>query len=187
MGSFFDLDQIASILEMLERHDVSEFKLERGDEKLSLRRGQETVTQVVAGQPAYQPQYLAPQYQPSQQGSPAYGSGGGYNQAAHGGRCDLVWPLLAYLLFTTGELCLSPVGLSMITKLSPARLVGVFMGVWFLVSALANVISGGVIGPLTKTHGYAWVFMLIAAICGAAGVVLMFLTPMLKKNMHGMK
>lgn len=85
MGSFFDLDQIASILEMLERHDVSEFKLERGDEKLSLRRGQETVTQVVtgqlvAGQQAYQPQYLAPQ-----QGVPAYGSGGGYGQAIHGG------------------------------------------------------------------------------------------------------
>ena len=111
----------------------------------------------------------------------------GANQAAQSGRCDLVWPLLAYLLFTTGELCLSPVGLSMITKLSPARLVGVFMGVWFLVSALANVISGGVIGPLTKSHGYAWVFMLIASICGAAGVVLFFLTPMLKKNMHGLK
>jgi acetyl-CoA carboxylase biotin carboxyl carrier protein len=48
VGSFFELEQIASILEMLERHDVSEFKLERGDEKLALRRGQEQVTQVIS-------------------------------------------------------------------------------------------------------------------------------------------
>ena len=103
------------------------------------------------------------------------------------GKCSLIWPLLAYLFLTTGELCLSPVGLSMITKLSPVRLVGVFIGVWFLVSAIANVISGGVIGKLTKAHGYAWVFMLIAAICAGASVVLFILTPALKKRMHGLK
>jgi len=103
------------------------------------------------------------------------------------GRCSLIWPLLAYLFLTTGELCLSPVGLSMITKLSPVRLVGVFMGVWFLVSAIANVITGGAIGKLTKSHGYSWVFMLIAAICAGASVVLFILTPALKKRMHGLK
>lgn len=111
----------------------------------------------------------------------------GATNLAADGRCSLVWPLLAYLFLTTGELCLSPVGLSMITKLSPVRLVGVFMGVWFLVSALANVITGGVIGPLTKAHGYAWVFMLIAGICAGSAVVLLALAPMLRKRMHGLK
>lgn len=109
----------------------------------------------------------------------------GAEQAQHSGRSPLVWLLLAYLLFTTGELCLSPVGLSMVTKLSPARLVGMFMGTWFLSSALANVISGGVIGRLQAEFGYAPVFLGIAGTAGAAAVLLFLLTPVLKRMMHG--
>jgi proton-dependent oligopeptide transporter, POT family len=111
----------------------------------------------------------------------------GAADAQHNGKSALVWLMLAYVLFTTGELCLSPVGLSMITKLSPARLVGVFMGVWFLVSALANVISGGVVGPLTEKHGYGPVFLGIAGVSGAAALLLFGLTPVLKRHMHGVK
>ena len=103
------------------------------------------------------------------------------------GKSILAWPLVAYLFFTTGELCLSPVGLSMITKLSPARLVGVFMGVWFLVSAIANTITGGIVGPKTAKFGYGPVFLAIAGISGAAAVLLFVLTPVLKRNMHGIK
>ena len=66
MGSFFELDQIASILEMLERHDVTEFKLERGDEKMALRRGPETVTQVIAA-----PQMMAAPQPVAQQAAAA--------------------------------------------------------------------------------------------------------------------
>ncbi|MFH0981743.1 MAG: peptide MFS transporter [Planctomycetota bacterium] len=111
----------------------------------------------------------------------------GAKQAEHGGKSALAWLLLAYLFLTTGELCLSPIGLSMVTKLSPARLVGVFMGVWFLSSALANVITGGVIGRLQAQSGYAPVFLGIAGTAGAAAVVLFVLTPLLKRLMHGIK
>jgi POT family proton-dependent oligopeptide transporter len=105
----------------------------------------------------------------------------------HGGTGSLGLLLLAYLLFTTGELCLSPVGLSMVTKLSPARLVGVYMGLWFLAPAIGNVFTGGAVGPLTEKHGFATVFLGIAAVIGAAAVLLFLLTPLLKRLMYGVK
>lgn len=103
------------------------------------------------------------------------------------GKSSVFWLFLTYFLFTTGELCLSPVGLSMITKLAPARLVGVFMGTWFLSSALANVITGGAVGRLTQKHDFAPVFLGIAATTGAAAVLLFVLTPLLKRQMHGVR
>lgn len=105
----------------------------------------------------------------------------------HGGQGSLALLLLGYLLFTTGELCLSPVGLSMVTKLAPARLVGVFMGLWFLAPAIGNVFTGGAVGPLTRQHGFSTVFLGIAAVVGAAAVLLLVLTPPLKRLMHGVK
>jgi proton-dependent oligopeptide transporter, POT family len=75
----------------------------------------------------------------------------------------------------------------MITKLSPARLVGVFMGMWFLTSALANVFTSEKVGPLTEKLGFAPVFLGIAGILGGAAVLLFLLIPFLKKNMHGIK
>jgi len=57
------------------------------------------------------------------------------------GMSGMSWLLLGYLLFTTGELCLSPVGLSMVTKLSPARLVSTSMGAWFLATAFSSLLA----------------------------------------------
>src|SRR5690606_2280074 len=87
------------------------------------------------------------------------GFGALYFGAASAGSDGVVaigWLLLGYLLHTTGELCLSPVGLSMITKLSPARIVGLMMGTWFLSSAFAQYVAG-LIAKLTgvKEHGGA--------------------------------
>ncbi len=103
------------------------------------------------------------------------------------GKSSMFWLFLTYFLFTTGELCLSPVGLSMITKLAPARLVGVFMGTWFLSSALANVITGGAVGQLTQKYDFAPVFLGIAGTAGGAAVLLFALTPLLKRLMYGVK
>lgn len=108
-------------------------------------------------------------------------------QAGEAGKGNLVLLLLAYLLITTGELCLSPVGLSMITKLAPARLVGVFMGLWFLAPAIGNVLTGGTVGPLTRKHGFTPVFLGIAALIGGAAVLLFILARPLRKMMHGIK
>merc|ERR1711965_783419 len=54
----------------------------------------------------------------------------------------VIWIMLIYLLHTIGELCLSPVGLSSVTKLSPQRIVGMMMGIWFLASAAGNFVAG---------------------------------------------
>jgi proton-dependent oligopeptide transporter, POT family len=110
----------------------------------------------------------------------------------------LIWLFLAYLLHTTGELCLSPVGLSMITKLSVPRVVGLMMGVWFLSSALAHTLAGMVAqSTSTETVGgvvvdaraqldtYASVFWEIGLAGVVIGVVLFLLAPVLKKAMGG--
>lgn len=112
-------------------------------------------------------------------------------------RVPLIWLFLAYMLHTTGEICLSPVGLSMITKLSVPRVVGLMMGVWFLSSALAHTLAGlvaqatssetvggVVVDPQAQLETYAGVFTTIGWIAVAIGVLLMLLSPWLKKGMH---
>jgi len=107
-------------------------------------------------------------------------------QAGNGGRCSVWYLVLGFVLHTTGELCLSPVGLSTITKLSPARLVGTFMGVWFLSSSVGNILFGFVAGK-TEHYGFKTVFLWIAILEVAAGVLLFSLTPLLKRLMHGVR
>jgi POT family proton-dependent oligopeptide transporter len=108
-----------------------------------------------------------------------------------------LWLFLAYLLHTTGEICLSPGGLSMITKLSVPRIVGLMMGVWFLSSALAHTLAGivakstsgdtvggVVVDPQAQLATYAGVFSTIGWVAVAIGVLLMLLSPWLKRGMH---
>ncbi|MBX3169988.1 MAG: peptide MFS transporter [Candidatus Eremiobacteraeota bacterium] len=110
------------------------------------------------------------------------------------------WLLLGYLLQTTGELCLSPVGLSMVTKLSPARMVSTVMGAWFLATAFSNYLAGmiasltGVSGeggkeatipiPLETVGVYGGVFKIIAITAIGSGVFCLLISPILKKWMH---
>ncbi len=77
----------------------------------------------------------------------------GASLAGPNGMVALVFLLFGYLLHTTGELCISPVGLSMVTKLSPARIVSMVMGAWFLSFAMAQHV-GGMIARLTSTAQY---------------------------------
>jgi POT family proton-dependent oligopeptide transporter len=107
-------------------------------------------------------------------------------QGTDTGKCAMLWLILAFFFHTTGELCLSPVGLSTITKLSPARLVGMFMGVWFLSSALGNVLAPWVAGSAAGGD-FDDVFTRIALITAAGGAVLLFLVPKLTRMMHGVK
>ncbi len=87
--------------------------------------------------------------------------------AAGGQKVSPMWLVLTYLLHTFGELCLSPVGLSTVTKLSPPRAVGQMMGVWFLSMALGNLIAGRVAGqfesmPLPQLFGQVALVTLVA-------------------------
>jgi POT family proton-dependent oligopeptide transporter len=98
-----------------------------------------------------------------------------------GSQAWLGWLVLAYLLHTTGELCLSPVGLSAVTKLSPAHLTGLMMGFWFFCTAFAGV-TGGVIARLTSDDGgYVNVFSVIVYVSVGAGILLLLLSPLLNR------
>lgn len=107
-------------------------------------------------------------------------------QSGNGIGCSILFLGLGFLLHTTGELCLSPVGLSTVTKLSPVKFVGMFMGVWFLASALGNVFAG-IIGGWTEAEGFAYVFKFIGIVAVGAGAFLFILTPFLKRMMFGVK
>ena len=105
------------------------------------------------------------------------------------------WLALAYLLHTTGELCLSPVGLSMVTKLSVARVAGMMMGVWFLSSAFSHYVAGWIAaGASVDTSAgldraaslatYADTFQYLMIVALAIGLVLLALAPWLKRHIH---
>jgi POT family proton-dependent oligopeptide transporter len=113
-------------------------------------------------------------------------------------RVPLLFLFLTYFLHTMGELCLSPVGLSMITKLSVDRVVGLMMGVWFLSSSVAHIaagfiaqatstdtVAGVVTSPELALQTYGSIFGTIGWTGVIVGVVLLVLSPLLKKGMAG--
>ncbi len=93
------------------------------------------------------------------------------------------WLAAVYLIHTIGELCLSPIGLSMVTKLSVPRMASLMMGVWLFSSAVANYLAGRL--EELVAHYDLPVFAFLIATSIGAGVVLLALTPLLKKWMHG--
>lgn len=101
---------------------------------------------------------------------------------------SMVWLVLAYLLHTLGELVLSPVGLSYVSKLAPAKLVGMMFGLWFTATAIANFFGGitaSYIDKISEEYSLSIFFMIFFIIPILAGIVLIALTPMIKKKMHG--
>jgi len=94
-----------------------------------------------------------------------------------------LWLCAVYALHTTGELCLSPIGLSMVTKLAPVRVVSLAMGLWFFSSFVANTLAGLLEGMLEDFHVPLYGFLIFSSIFPA--ILLMALTPLLKKWMHG--
>ena len=113
-------------------------------------------------------------------------------------RVSLWWLVLTYLLHSIAELCISPVGMSMITKLSIGRIVGMMMGVWYLSisageylagaaaqAASVQTVGGQVTNPELALHTYLATFMTGGGLTIGAGVLLLLLAPLLKRLMHG--
>lgn len=101
---------------------------------------------------------------------------------------SMVWLILAYFLHTMGELALSPVGLSYVSKLAPARLVGLMFGVWFGSNAIANYLAGwtgSLIDTIAEMYSMSTFFLIYTGLPIGAGLVLILLTPVIKKKMHG--
>jgi|APCry1669189534_1035231.scaffolds.fasta_scaffold19083_2 POT family proton-dependent oligopeptide transporter len=101
-----------------------------------------------------------------------------------GGKVGPQWLLLTYLLHTVGELCLSPIGLSNVTKLAPPRFAGQMMGTWFLGAAMGNLVAGligGEIGSDVATMPREFTHMTLIGV-GAGGIVLLA-SPLLRRWM----
>jgi POT family proton-dependent oligopeptide transporter len=108
-------------------------------------------------------------------------------QRAVAGPVSPVWLLLMYLLHTMGELCVSPVGLSSITKLAPARIVGQIMGLWFMATALGNLTAGLIAGKSTSPGQMASQFWWVALAAAIVAILLMFLAKPMRHWMAGIK
>jgi POT family proton-dependent oligopeptide transporter len=113
-------------------------------------------------------------------------------------KVSIIWLTVLYLLHTWGELCLSPIGLSMFNKLAPLRFASLLMAVWFLGNAGGNKIAGMLSalypegGKTTSFLGYHMnnlhdFFILFVFMGGAAGIILLLLSKKLKKMMHGIQ
>jgi POT family proton-dependent oligopeptide transporter len=105
------------------------------------------------------------------------------------GKVSPLWIVGLFFLQTVGELMLSPVGLSTMTKLAPAKLLGLVMGIWFLAAALGNKLAGVLAAEFTSTDGNALAhfFLVQAAWVGVATLVLLAFAPWVKKLMGGVK
>jgi POT family proton-dependent oligopeptide transporter len=101
-------------------------------------------------------------------------------------RVSPMWLVGVYLLQTFGELCLSPVGLSMVTKLAPPRIVGLMMGVWFLSISFGNKLGGYTAGFFEKLP-LPQLFGAVAATTIVAGVILFLLVKPIRSLMGGVK
>ncbi len=105
-------------------------------------------------------------------------------EAETGVKAMLIWLILSYLLQVIGELCISPVALSFITKLAPARYGSIIMGVYFAATGLGNKIAG-LVGELAQSAGELEVFTGIFIFCALFGLLLLALFKKLDKLTHG--
>jgi POT family proton-dependent oligopeptide transporter len=107
-----------------------------------------------------------------------------------GAKVSMVWLILAYLFHTLGELSLSPVGLSYVSKLVPARMIALMFGMWYLAIAIGNklaAIFGGQIENITEQYSLSTFFLIFTIVPIVAGLLVFALNPILKKLMHGVK
>ena len=111
-------------------------------------------------------------------------------QGAQTASVSLFWLVMAYLFHTLGELCVSPVGLSYVSKLVPARMIAFMFGVWYLALAIGNKTSGkmgSMIDDITNNYDISTFFLIFTFVPILIGVIALLLTPVLKKLMHGIK
>ncbi len=118
----------------------------------------------------------------------------GVKDVASSAKVSMIWLTGMYALHTWGELCLSPIGLSLVNKLAPLKFASLLMAVWFLANAAANKLAGVLSalypdGKTTSFLGYQMntmydFFMLFVGMAGVAAVILFVLTKQLQKMMH---
>ena len=101
---------------------------------------------------------------------------------------SMIWLVLAYLFHTLGELCLSPMGLSYLSKLIPARMIAFMFGVYYLAIAIGNKLAhyiGGDIENITQEYSLSGFFLIFTVVPIVLGLLSLLLHPLLKRLMHG--
>lgn len=119
----------------------------------------------------------------------AFGASG-IPQGAKTASVSIIWLILAYLFHTLGELCVSPVGLSYVSKLVPPRMIAFMFGVWYLALAIGNKASGkmgSMIDDITAKYDISTFFLIFTFVPIFIGIIALLLNPVLKKLMHGVK
>ena len=103
---------------------------------------------------------------------------------------SMIWLILVYLFHTMGELCISPVGLSYVSKLVPARMIAFMFGVWYLAVAIGMKgagMFGEKIDKIANEHGLSYFFWMLTIVSIVIAVFSIIMTPVIKKLMHGVK
>ncbi len=114
----------------------------------------------------------------------------GIEQGAKTASVSMFFLIFAYLFHTMGELCISPVGLSYLSKLVPGRMIGFMFGIWYLAIAIGQKAAGtmgGMIDKITEEHSLSTFFLIFTVVPIAVGLISIVLNPLLKKLMHGVK
>ncbi|WP_404812167.1 peptide MFS transporter [Capnocytophaga canimorsus] len=114
----------------------------------------------------------------------------GAMEASEGVKISMVFLVITYLLHTIGELFISPVGLSYVSKLVPARMLAFMFGMWYIAIAIAQklaAILGGQVQVIKENYSLSHFFFLFTIIPAAAAILVMLLNPILKKLMHNVK
>jgi len=111
-------------------------------------------------------------------------------QGAKAASVSIIFLVIAYLFHTLGELCLSPVALSYISKLVPGRMIALMFGVWYIAVAIGNKAAGkmgGAIDKIQEAHSMSYFFMIFTLVPISLGVLAILASPFIKKLMHGVK
>jgi POT family proton-dependent oligopeptide transporter len=114
----------------------------------------------------------------------------GIPQGAKTASVSMIFLILAYLLHTMGELCISPVGLSYLSKLVPGRMIGFMFGIWYLAIAIGQKAAGtmgGMIDKITEQYSLSTFFLIFTLVPIGVGLISMMLNGLLKKLMHGVR
>ncbi|WP_242091843.1 peptide MFS transporter [Aestuariivivens sediminicola] len=119
----------------------------------------------------------------------AFGAGG-IEPGAKTAQVSMIWLILVYLFHTMGELCISPVGLSYVSKLVPARMIATMFGIWYLAIAIGMKMAGMFAESseaIALEHGISYFFWILTGISLALAVLSAILYPVIKKLMHGVR
>lgn len=114
----------------------------------------------------------------------------GSHGVTQGVKVSMLWLVFAYMFNTMGELCLSPVGLSYVSKLVPGRMIAFMFGVWYLAVAIGHKLAavvGGQIENITREYSLSTFFLIFTIVPAVAGGLIILINPFIKKLMHGVK